>query len=364
MVKKIIQNIYKKIIYTVFKIFHGKITRIIKLKEGVEIKKVYKTEGIKYSIYFCEKSRLYTDTIHDTAFIKNNSLIEGPSFQFRQNKIAKADNNIVFEKGTPRFKKKLKGKVFSLLTGGGGNSNYYHWLFDVLPRLEILKENINLDSIDYFLFPRTDLRFQKESLDLLKIPISKRLSSRTFRHIYADQIIAVDHPCFILNDPLVDPENTPEWIINFYKKDIKTKINLKKKFKKIFIDREDSKSNIKELRKIINNDEVKDFLISKKFEPVKLSSFSFIDQINVFHSAETIVGLHGAGFSNLLFCEPGTHVVEIKPSHFGNMYQKLGEKLNVRYTNLTSEAQDRSYEYPNQLGSILVDLKKLDKIIK
>ncbi len=363
MIKKIFQNLYKKAIYSIFKIFHGKITKIIKLKEGEEIKKILKDNEIEYSIYFCDKSRLYTDTIHDTAFIKQNSLIEGPSFQFRENKLAKIENNIVLEKGTPRFKKRLKGKVFSLLTGGGGNSNYYHWLFDVLPRLEILKEKINLDDVDYFLFPRTNLKFQKESLDLLKIPISKRLSSQTFRHIYADQIIGVDHPCFILNDPLVDPENTPEWIINYYKKDVKSKINLKKKFKKIFIDREDSKSNIRDLRKIINNNEVKDFLISNGFESVNLSSFSFIDQINIFHSAEIIVGLHGAGFSNLLFCNPGTLVVEIKPSHFGNMYQKLGEKLGVDYINLTSEALGKGYEYPNQLGSILVDLNELKKII-
>ena len=40
MLKKIIQNTYKKIIYSIFKIFHGKITNIINLKEGVEIKKL------------------------------------------------------------------------------------------------------------------------------------------------------------------------------------------------------------------------------------------------------------------------------------------------------------------------------------
>ena len=70
MFKKIIQNTYKKIIYSIFKIFHGEIINIINLKEGIEIKKINKAKGIKYSIYFCEKSRLYTDTIHDTAFIK------------------------------------------------------------------------------------------------------------------------------------------------------------------------------------------------------------------------------------------------------------------------------------------------------
>tara|TARA_Y100000992_G_C21223831_1_gene471873 strand:- start:65 stop:1159 length:1095 start_codon:yes stop_codon:yes gene_type:complete len=364
MIRKLFQNIYKKIIYSIFKIFHGNIKGVIKLESENEIVKVSKDKKINYSIYFCNKSRLYTDTIHDTAFIRENFLIDGPSFQFRNNKIAKSDNNIVLKKGTPRLKKIIKGKVFSLLTGGGGNTNYYHWLFDVLPRLEILKEKINLKNVDYFLFPRIDLRFQKETLDLLNIPSSKRLSSQSLRHFYADQIIAVDHPCFILNDPSKDPENTPDWIINFYKNDIKSKIDLKQKFKKIFIDREDSRSNIKDLRKIINDKEVKEFLVSRGFEPVKLSSYSFIDQISIFHSAEIIVGLHGAGFSNLLFCKPDTRVIEIKPSHFGNMYQKLGEKVGVNYVNLTSKTQGESYDFPNQLGSIIVNLNELKETVK
>ncbi len=364
MISKVFQNIYKKIIYSLFKIFHGEIKGIIKLERDREIKIILKDNKIKYSIYFCNQSRLYTDTIHDTAFIKDNFLIDGPSFQFRENKIAETNKNIVLHKGTPRFKKKLKGKVFSLLTGGGGNNNYYHWLFDVLPRLEILKEKINLTNVDYFLFPRVNLRFQKESLDLLGIPESKRLSSQSFRHIYADQIIAVDHPCFILNDPFKDPANTPDWIINFYRKDIKMKVNLNKKFRKIYIDRDDSKSNIKNLRTIINGKEVKNFLVSKGFEIVKLSSYSFIDQINIFHGAEIIVGLHGAGFSNLLFSEPGTRVIEIKPAHVGDQLQKLGEKLNLHYTNFVSETRGEKYDFPNQLGSILVNLKELEKIIK
>ena len=137
-------------------------------------------------------------------------------------------NIILFSIRERQELKKVKRKVFSLLTGGGGNNNYYHWLFDVLPRLVILREKIKLTDIDYFLFPRIDLPFQKQSLDLLNIPITKRLSSQTFRHVYADEIIAVDHPCVILNDPLKDNENIPDWIINFYKDELKIKVNFEK----------------------------------------------------------------------------------------------------------------------------------------
>ena len=40
-----------------------------------------------------------------------------------------------------------------LLTGGGGNHNYAHWLLDVLPRLKLVEKNIDIKKIKYFLFP-------------------------------------------------------------------------------------------------------------------------------------------------------------------------------------------------------------------
>ena len=46
------------------------------------------------------------------------------------------------------LKKKVDGNVLSLLTGGGGNENYWHWLFDVLPRIKIVSEVYNISEID------------------------------------------------------------------------------------------------------------------------------------------------------------------------------------------------------------------------
>ena len=91
------------------------------------------------------------------------------------------------------------------------------------------------------------------------------------------------------------------------------KINQEKKFpQKFYIDRSDSKSNHRNLRKVLNENEVKNFLIKKGFSIIALSELSFSDQINLFHNAKQIVGLHGAGFANLIFSKPGTFVLEFK----------------------------------------------------
>ena len=50
------------------------------------------------------------------------------------------NENIVLKIGTPRIQKRIKGSVFSLLSGGAAKTNYFHWLFEILPKLEILNK--------------------------------------------------------------------------------------------------------------------------------------------------------------------------------------------------------------------------------
>ena len=55
-----------------------------------------------------------------------------------------------------------------------------------------------------------------------------------------------------------------------------------------------------------------------------------VDQILLFQSAEFIIGPHGAGLSNLLFCEPGTKVIEFMPSvELRPFFWVIAEKLNL-----------------------------------
>ena len=269
-IKKLLSKIYKFFIYEIFKLIYGNVNSIYDISQTSEVfeEKISLSKN-NYKIYFCKNARLYTDTIHDLALIKDNSIISGPSFQYRNNSIGLPVNgdtrqNIVFEKGTPRFKKNLKGKIFSLLTGGGGNQNYWHWLFDVLPRLGILEKSSNEKNIDFYLFPDLNQKFQTESLDLLNIHKNKRLSSKVFRHLSANQILATSHPYTLLNDPLLDSLNIPQWIINFLKEKFlkDNDVHDKNTFKKIFINRKDGKT----YRFINNENEVEEFLESKGFK--------------------------------------------------------------------------------------------------
>ena len=362
-IKKKLLNILKNIGYSLWSMAHGRIKGVIDPSKENFIEVIQSTfkENYTYKIFKIKNSRIYTDTITDTAFIVDNKIVEGPSFQHRNPKNAKITENIVFQKGTPKIKKNLGGTVFSLLTGGAGNANYWHWLFDVLPRLKILKSKMNISEIDFFLFPDLKENFQRETLDFLDIPIKKRISSVKFRHIQTKYTIATEHPYVIKNDPSTEIQNLPIWILDFLRDTFLSIESTKKLPTKFYIDRKDSKSNHRHLRKIINEDEVKFFLKKNGFTILSLSQFNFADQINLFKNAENIIGLHGAGFANLTFCKPKTSVLELKPISAGEVIGNLAKKNNLLYQDISIVPSENSNN--NQQGFIKIPMNLLEKKI-
>ena len=362
--KKFFQNVFKTITYSLFKIIYKKIEKISDEKNSneIQIKNIKKSEDLKYQVYIVKNGRVYTDRISDTAVILKNEIIEKASFQFRviNSRVYNADikQNIVFSKGTPRLQKKIKGNVLSLLTGGGGNSNYWHWLFDVIPRLAFCEEIIKNDKIDFYLLPSNKIKFQKETLNLLGINKEKQLSSENFRHIICDKLFVTSHPVLRSADATESIQNIPKWISNWLKDTFVLKKNNKNFFKKIYIDRSDSISNVKHLRTIENEEEVKNYLSSVGFEIVRLSEYSFEDQVSMFNSAETIIGLHGAGFANIVFSKPNTKIIELKTkSHLGKEIENLAKSNNLPFKALKFDLIGE--ETATQFGHINVSINEL-----
>jgi capsular polysaccharide biosynthesis protein len=363
-IKKILQNLFKFTAYRIFFIIYGKIKgKILASKnDKIKILKVVKEKKIKYNLFKIKKARLYTDRIQDTAIILDNYIVEGPSHQLRPVNNDIIENNIVFRKGTPRLKKKINGTTLSLLTGGAGNTNYAHWLFDVLPRIAICEEHVKITEIDFFLFPSTEKKFQRETIEGLEINPNKCKSSEIYRHVLCSNLIVTDHPYCINNDSTKDIMHIPQWISQWLKKSFQKYLiqdkNLPKKF---FIDRSDSEADNQRLRKILNEFEVKEFLKREGFKIIKLGNISFEEQVKLFFNAKVVVGLHGAGFANIPFCKPGTKVIEFKNSEEVKQYENLAKKNDLNYNCIVSKPA--SLISNNQQGHIHISLNKIKGIL-
>lgn len=78
--------------------------------------------------------------------------------------------------------------------------------------------------------------------------------------------------------------------------------------RKLYISRADART-----RNIVNQAEVEAMLSRCGFEAVTLGHVSAAMQIELFQTASHVVGVHGAGLTNVLFAPPGAKVLEILP---------------------------------------------------
>ncbi len=351
-IKIFLKKIYKILIKYIFFFIYGRVHFSKKLNNNYFFKKIIRLNKINYSVFKIHNGRVYTDQVYNVAYIKNNHLIEGPSIQLNQSKFVHISDNIVLKKGTTRFAKKITGGILSILTGAGGNYNYWHWLFDVLPRIFLYERFYSLNKLEKILVPGLQERFQIQTLFSLGINKNKIIDADNYRHVIAEKIFATSHPT------ISNIEKIPVWVIYFLRdRFLKNKKKLKNKFDKIYIDRSDSKSNIKNFRKIVNEKEIIDFLITRRFKVVKLSEYSFLEQVSLFNNANYIVGLHGAGFANLVFCKKNTNVLEIKPKKAGYIIKNLAIDNNLRYSNISLEPLDKPIA--RQFGVLYLPLKRL-----
>ena len=350
-----------------FNSIYGKIIKSVSVKNNKNISSytVFFNKRNSYKIYKIKNARSFQGSIHDNALIINNMIIDSPSYQYRyKNKLilnGKISENIVFKEGTPKFKKNIKGSVFILLTGGAGKDNYFHWLFDVLPRLAILKKS-SLNTKNFkFLFPSLKLNFQRESLKKMKISYARCLDGGKYKHFSAENIIVTDHPYVKNNNPTSSIKNLPLWIIEWLRKQFIEKNYSKKNIsRKIYIDRSDSKFS--KNRHIVNENEVKKYLVSVGFKIIILSKLNFISQIHIFNNANIIIGAHGAGFANLVFSKPKTKIIELQSKASGDVIKNLAKKCKLNYQRILSKNKKKNFKNPH--GKIFINLEELKRKIK
>ena len=255
--------------------------------------------------------------------------------------------NDLFRFSTKRFFPKIfhaKQPIVTLAAGWQGA--FYHWVFEVLPRLH-LAEKAGYHSLPLYVECAT--RFQKESLELFEISPSQIINAHAYEAVKAPKIIAPSIPL----TPAV-------WSCNFLREKILPKL-VKKQPLRLYVSRSDARR-----RRIINEEATYHLLRTYGFEKVKLSTLSFKEQAEYFYAAEAIVAPHGAGLSHLVFCEPNTLVLEIfSPDYYHSCYWHVSDRVGLKYHCLFGEGERPPDFVMTSLDpDIVVDLGKLEKSLK
>lgn len=87
-----------------------------------------------------------------------------------------------------------------------------------------------------------------------------------------------------------------------------------------------------ERRRLLNEDELWPVLNAHGFERIRMEDLTFSQQVDLMRQTAVLCAPHGAGLTNMMFCPPGTHIVEMADPAFPNPnFYALAAALGHRY---------------------------------
>jgi hypothetical protein len=208
-----------------------------------------------------------------------------------------------------------------------GAMNICHFLLDNITRIPIYDRATSgackfllADGFPYYrhIIARFGLT------DRVIIPSPKRVSIKA-REILFSSNIAADfrHPA----------HHCAGWAIDYLRRQFKIAERPARAGRKIMISRADTRG-----RGIVNWPDVEQVFRRDGFEVVTLAGRAVDEQIALFQDAAQVVGVHGAGLTNILFAPRDCCVLEIVPPLVAvHDYWLLASSLGQRYSALVSE---------------------------
>ncbi|HSW76618.1 MAG TPA: glycosyltransferase family 61 protein [Candidatus Saccharimonadales bacterium] len=207
---------------------------------------------------------------------------------------------------------------------------YGHWIFDVLGQLALLeKHNI---EYDYLCVPY-HTKYMKEALDLWGIDRNKIIPLSQKLCIQADTIIM---PTSVTQTEIRVGKNA-NYNVDFLLKHVSQKLlagamcskNTHTFSEKVFISRKDA---IRGRRVVSNEDEIFALFEPLGFKRYELTLLSLAQQIELFNNAKTIVSFVGSGSTNIIFCKPGTHYIEIVQKMVDATFFYVSDIFKLQYS--------------------------------
>lgn len=176
--------------------------------------------------------------------------------------------------------------------------NPWHIWIDVISKFRLIEKRWSTDFTKYCYVLANESKYLekciKELFPEVKVLVMPKNETWQFKHLLVPSMSNS-------KDGVITPHLAP-WLRHF-----KGRPGLKdvKPHRKIVVLRPGAKT-----RRITNSDEL--LLALKGWETVDLAKMTIRDQMKTFAEATHIVAAHGAGLVNLLWCTPGTKVIEIQ----------------------------------------------------
>jgi hypothetical protein len=227
--------------------------------------------------------------------------------------------------------------------------NFFHFLIDSLPGFRF--KELSARSSSPFLFSPWRTPFQAEVMDLL---LSKR-----------HPIYDVSHGVFMRECAVMSPISRVA-AVDFLREKAKN-FRSNANTKRIYISRRSAS-----YRRVINEADLELILKRFGFQIFECESMRFDEQISLFKGAEIVCGPHGAGLTNIAFCQKGASVLEIAMDErvsigLGAVFWELACAGDLDYHILSATRIPIDESNPHD-GALYVEPKKfeaaLDQVVR
>jgi capsular polysaccharide biosynthesis protein len=250
------------------------------------------------------------------------------------------------------FKKIFLGKVRTvsgqcLVAHNAYYDNYYHWTLEALPRLYSVREAA--PNLRLLIHEKTPA-FVDEYLRFFRF--------RDIVRIKDDEVVRAEK--------LVLPMHTArglahrEQAVRDMGKWLRTQAQVPNNLpadKKIFVSREKAR-----YRRAVNESDAYRIFAEHGYEKIHLEEMPLREQIHRFAAAEKVAGIHGAGFSNLLYAHQATLLTDIiHRQHPQDAFYNLACATGSRY--LRIECDGVGKETYCGTDDLRVDVKKLENLL-
>ena len=188
-------------------------------------------------------------------------------------------------------------KVLLYLSNSGEwDSNYFHWFIDFATILLIFTESTKRSNYEtYYLTSRQLLSVKRITLKALGLDPAKichEIIPGIDAFGLAQNRLLINSPYDLLD---ADTINKLSLIIVSYAR--ARALNIRTSPKRLLISRRDATC-----RRLLNEEELYDQILKELgFVVVTLTDLEFVNQVNLFSSAEVVISPHGAGLTNLLW---------------------------------------------------------------
>jgi capsular polysaccharide biosynthesis protein len=226
----------------------------------------------------------------------------------------------------------LPGNWTSVL--GQWGDGYYHWFMDALPRLIMLPD---LPPDMRVLVPSRPASYQLDTLRWLGL--ENRFRPTPEKHL------TVENYYFCSTTSMTGCYNP--FAVEFLRRSFQSRADTTYDSPRRFY-----LQRVGKFRPITNEREMLEYFRKRGWGIVDTEQLTLARQIQLFSQAEMICAPHGAGLTNLLWCQPGCKVLELCTSTFLNgVFEGLAQCVGANYRYLVFEG-DVAYRSSVDLEAI------------